>query len=104
MSAERPAAPAPFLSDTGAPPPRRGRIVFLNGTSSSGKSSIARELLDILDEPAFHLPVDAFHAMRSRRGSPRRRWGRCCGAPGWGSTGPSRAWRRAATTWSSTMC
>ncbi|TSB28886.1 AAA family ATPase [Streptomyces benahoarensis] len=67
MSAERPAAPAPFLSDTGAPPPRRGRIIFLNGTSSSGKSSIARELLDILDEPAFHLPVDAFHAMRSRR-------------------------------------
>jgi chloramphenicol 3-O phosphotransferase len=42
-------------------------IVFLNGTSSSGKSSIARELLRILDEPWFHLPVDAFHAMRSRR-------------------------------------
>ncbi|CAL9637274.1 Chloramphenicol 3-O phosphotransferase [Streptomyces sp. enrichment culture] len=44
-----------------------GRIVFLNGTSSSGKSSIARELLRVLDEPYFHMPVDSFHAMRSRR-------------------------------------
>lgn len=48
-------------------PARPGRIIFLNGTSSSGKSSIARELLDTLDEPYFHLPVDAFHAMRTRR-------------------------------------
>lgn len=47
-------------------PPRRGLIVFLNGTSSSGKSSIATELLRILDEPYFHMPVDTFHAMRSR--------------------------------------
>ncbi|MET7683749.1 AAA family ATPase [Streptomyces sp. NPDC005423] len=46
-------------------PPRRGVVIFLNGTSSSGKSSIAAELLRILDEPYFHLPVDAFHAMRS---------------------------------------
>lgn len=44
-----------------------GLIIFLNGTSSSGKSSIAKELLLILDEPYFHMPVDAFHAMRSRR-------------------------------------
>ncbi|MEV7788324.1 AAA family ATPase [Streptomyces sp. NPDC088106] len=47
-----------------------GRIIFLNGTSSSGKSSIARELLCVLDEPYFHLPVDSFHAMRSRREIP----------------------------------
>ncbi len=47
-------------------PARRGLVIFLNGTSSSGKSSIAAELLRILDEPYFHLPVDAFHAMRSR--------------------------------------
>ncbi|MFF4015695.1 chloramphenicol phosphotransferase CPT family protein [Streptomyces sp. NPDC001843] len=47
-------------------PPRRGLVVFLNGTSSSGKSTIAAELLRILDEPYFHMPVDAFHAMRSR--------------------------------------
>lgn len=45
-------------------------IIFLNGTSSSGKSSIATELLRILDEPYFHLPVDAFHAMRTRREMP----------------------------------
>ncbi|MET9835172.1 AAA family ATPase [Streptomyces sp. NPDC006385] len=47
-------------------PARRGVVIFLNGTSSSGKSSIAGELLRILDEPYFHMPVDAFHAMRSR--------------------------------------
>ncbi|MGY6019809.1 chloramphenicol phosphotransferase CPT family protein [Streptomyces spinosirectus] len=44
-----------------------GLIIFLNGTSSSGKSSIAKELLQVLDEPYFHMPVDAFHAMRTRR-------------------------------------
>ncbi|WP_078853973.1 chloramphenicol phosphotransferase CPT family protein [Streptomyces sp. FxanaA7] len=49
----------------------RGRvIIFLNGTSSSGKSSIATELLRILDEPYFHIPVDAFHAMRTRQQLP----------------------------------
>ncbi|MEV7288436.1 AAA family ATPase [Streptomyces sp. NPDC093252] len=46
-------------------PPRQGLIIFLNGTTSSGKSAIAAELLPILDEPYFHLPVDAFHALRS---------------------------------------
>ncbi|MFY1675919.1 MULTISPECIES: chloramphenicol phosphotransferase CPT family protein [unclassified Streptomyces] len=47
---------------------RPGRIIFLNGTSSSGKSSIARELLDILDDGVFfHLAVDDFNAMRTRR-------------------------------------
>ncbi|MGW1610784.1 phosphotransferase-like protein [Streptomyces sp. NPDC002285] len=45
-----------------------GTVVLLNGTSSSGKSSIARALLDVLDGTWFHLPVDAFHAMRG--GSP----------------------------------
>ncbi|MFG2312915.1 chloramphenicol phosphotransferase CPT family protein [Streptomyces sp. NPDC048566] len=45
-----------------------GRIIFLNGTSSSGKSSIARELLNILGGGVFfHLAVDAFNAMRSKR-------------------------------------
>ncbi|MFE2870500.1 chloramphenicol phosphotransferase CPT family protein [Embleya sp. NPDC059259] len=37
----------------------------MNGTSSSGKSSIARELLPILDDTYFYMPVDAFHAMRA---------------------------------------
>ncbi|SEQ18248.1 chloramphenicol 3-O phosphotransferase [Lentzea xinjiangensis] len=40
-------------------------IIFLNGTSSSGKSSIARELLEELDTPYFHMSVDAFGAMRA---------------------------------------
>jgi chloramphenicol 3-O phosphotransferase len=45
---------------------RHGRIIFLNGTSSSGKSSIARELLSILDgDPYFHLAVDSIGAMRA---------------------------------------
>src|SRR5215472_6983223 len=43
-----------------------GQIVFLNGTSSSGKSSIARELMLILDRPYFHMSVDAINAMRAR--------------------------------------
>lgn len=44
-----------------------GRIVLLNGASSSGKSSLARELLDLFDDPWFHIPVDAFHAMRAHK-------------------------------------
>ncbi|CAM5229801.1 chloramphenicol phosphotransferase [Streptomyces spiroverticillatus] len=45
-----------------------GRIIFLNGTSSSGKSSIAGELLKILDDGVFfHLAVDSFNAMRTKR-------------------------------------
>ncbi|GHF23898.1 chloramphenicol phosphotransferase [Streptomyces griseoluteus] len=45
-----------------------GRIIFLNGTSSSGKSSIARELLGLLDDGVYsHLSVDAFNAMRAQR-------------------------------------
>ncbi|MEU9314026.1 AAA family ATPase [Streptomyces sp. NPDC048256] len=46
--------------------PFGGLIIFLNGTSSSGKSSIAKELLPVLDDTHFHMPVDAFHAMRAR--------------------------------------
>lgn len=42
-----------------------GRIVLLNGVSSSGKSSIARRLLTDLDRPFFHMSVDMFGAMRS---------------------------------------
>lgn len=45
-----------------------GRIIFLNGTSSSGKSSIAKELLGILDDGVFfHMAVDGFNAMRTKR-------------------------------------
>ncbi|WP_441247180.1 chloramphenicol phosphotransferase CPT family protein [Kitasatospora sp. McL0602] len=45
----------------------QGQVIFLNGTSSSGKSSLAAELLATLDSVWFHLSVDAFNAMGSRR-------------------------------------
>jgi chloramphenicol 3-O phosphotransferase len=48
-------------------PPRTGQIILLNGTSSSGKSSIARELLPMLDRSYYYLPVDAFNSMRHQR-------------------------------------
>lgn len=44
---------------------RRGRIVLLNGASSSGKSSIGRALQRVLADPWFFFPVDALGAMRS---------------------------------------
>lgn len=42
-----------------------GRVVLLNGASSSGKSSIGRALLPLLADPWFFVPVDAVGAMRS---------------------------------------
>jgi len=44
-----------------------GRVIVLNGTSSSGKLSIAAELLRLLEEPYFHMSVDDFNAMRSKQ-------------------------------------
>jgi chloramphenicol 3-O phosphotransferase len=43
-----------------------GQIIFLNGTSSSGKTSIAEDLLRVLDRPYFHLAVDAINSMRAK--------------------------------------
>lgn len=43
-----------------------GHVIFLNGVSSSGKSSIAQRLLEILQRPYFHMAVDVFGAMRAR--------------------------------------
>lgn len=42
-----------------------GRVILLNGASSSGKSSIGQALLSLLPGPWFLVPVDAFGAMRS---------------------------------------
>jgi chloramphenicol 3-O phosphotransferase len=44
---------------------RVGRVLLLNGASSSGKSSIGRALLPLLPDPWFFVPVDAIGAMRS---------------------------------------
>jgi len=43
-----------------------GQIIFLNRTSSSGKTSIAEELLEQLPTLYFYVPFDALNAMRSR--------------------------------------
>lgn len=42
-----------------------GRVILLNGASSSGKGSIGRALQRLLPEPWFHFPVDSLGAMRS---------------------------------------
>jgi chloramphenicol 3-O phosphotransferase len=49
-------------------PPRGqlGHIIILNGASSSGKTSIAERLLELLEPPHFHMAIDAFNGMRSR--------------------------------------
>ena len=54
------------IPDTGA----GGTVILLNGASSAGKTTIARALLDVLDGRWFHLPIDAFHAMRADRDIP----------------------------------
>jgi len=43
-------------------------LILLNGTSSSGKSSIASELLGILNDGWFHLGIDQFHRVRGPGG------------------------------------
>jgi chloramphenicol 3-O phosphotransferase len=40
-----------------------GTIIYLNGTSSSGKTSITRALDDQLDRPYLHCPIDLFEMM-----------------------------------------
>jgi chloramphenicol 3-O phosphotransferase len=39
-----------------------GKIILLNGASSSGKSSIARGLQDRLEEPFWHFSIDHLNA------------------------------------------
>ena len=58
------ATPLP-VKQTG-PMTEPGRIVLLNGTSSSGKSSIATDLLRGWPSPAFRLAVDDINAMRAK--------------------------------------
>ncbi|SEP48949.1 chloramphenicol phosphotransferase CPT family protein [Amycolatopsis saalfeldensis] len=43
----------------------RGRVVLLNGPSSSGKSAIGRAMLPLLPDPWFLVPVDGISGMRS---------------------------------------
>ena len=46
--------------------PNAGTILILNGTSSSGKTSIARALQSLVAEPYHHLQLDAFRSMEPR--------------------------------------
>tara|TARA_R110000803_G_scaffold29237_4_gene66937 strand:- start:558 stop:1115 length:558 start_codon:yes stop_codon:yes gene_type:complete len=43
--------------------PKKGKIILLNGTSSAGKSSLARALQAVTAEPFLHVPMDAFLEM-----------------------------------------
>ena len=45
--------------------PARGRVILLNGASSSGKGSIGRALLSLLPDPWFLVPVDVVSGLRS---------------------------------------
>lgn len=39
------------------------KVILLNGTSSAGKTTIAKALQQIMDAPYLHVPVDSFEAM-----------------------------------------
>ena len=45
----------------------KGRIIFLNGTSSSGKTTLARVLQAALERPTYHLAYDTFNQMVSQK-------------------------------------
>jgi chloramphenicol 3-O phosphotransferase len=46
--------------------PSAGTILILNGTSSSGKTSIVREIQLLVAKPYHHLPLDTFRSMEPR--------------------------------------
>ena len=48
-------------------PSRKGTVILLNGTSSAGKSSLARALQVVTAEPFLHVPMDAFLEMMPPR-------------------------------------
>lgn len=55
---------------SGSGPPTCGHVIFLNGTPSSGKSTLARALRELLSAPYFYLSLDDFR----RQGYPERCW------------------------------
>ena len=46
---------------------KRGNIIVLNGTSSSGKSSVLKALQQVLDEPYLDAGIDKFIFMLPKR-------------------------------------
>lgn len=41
----------------------KGHIIFLNGTSSSGKTSLTKKIQELSDDPYFHLSLDVYENM-----------------------------------------
>lgn len=48
-------------------PDRSGRIIYLNGTSSAGKTTLAQALLDVLEEPYLYFSINLFDEIPSRK-------------------------------------
>lgn len=46
---------------------KKGKIIFLNGVSSSGKTTLAKELQSQLNEPYYWLSVDTFMDMTAEK-------------------------------------
>jgi adenylylsulfate kinase/chloramphenicol 3-O phosphotransferase len=46
---------------------KKGKIIFLNGVTSTGKTSIAEELREQADEIYYHLSNDIFHCMIGKK-------------------------------------
>ena len=46
---------------------KKGKTLFLNGTSSSGKSSLAKEIQNISEEKFYHVQIDTFSDMLAEK-------------------------------------
>ena len=44
-----------------------GRVIYLNGASSAGKTTLAEALLDVLEEPYLHFSINLFDELPSRK-------------------------------------
>lgn len=48
-------------------PDRSGRVIYLNGTSSAGKTTLAQALLEVLEEPYLYFSINLFDEIPSRK-------------------------------------
>ena len=42
---------------------KKGKIIFLNGVTSAGKTSIAEEIQELANEVYYHVSNDTFHCI-----------------------------------------